>query len=375
MKVTIVANGFQEDYIVNLVNSLGDQNIEVDLIGSDIYEEYSINDKVRMLNLRGSHSEEVSRIVKIVRIVSYYLKFCKYIVKSKSRTYHIQWLRFYFFEGVLLTWMLRLAGRKVLYTSHDVLPHSKDGWYYRFIFYLIYKSQNTIIAHTEFIRQRLINEFSINPQKIKVVKHGVYKVNLQNTITLASSRKELEIDSESFVILFFGKITKYKGIPLLLESFGILEKKVNNLKLIIAGKVEAEYTMAFREISEKVTSKNIRIVTKYLSDTEVEQVYKASNLVVLPYLEASQSGVLFISYAYGLPVIAPNFGGFPYDVAVGNTGLLFEKENVANLAETIGEAIRIFGNNPELNRERIQNFANENYSWSVSAKQLKEVYY
>ncbi len=374
LKTTVIANGFQEDYIVNLVNCLSEQGMEVDLIGSDIYEAYPINEKVRHYNIRGSHSENVSKFTKIARILRYYLKFIRYILISNSKIYHLQWLRFYIFEGLVLCWLLRLFGKNVYYTCHDVLPHSKETNYYRFIFKLIYKSQKTIIVHTEFIRQRLIIEFGIKPDKIKVVIHGVYKVNLSPQITLKSSRKELNIKDSEFVLLFFGKITKYKGIPHLLEAFKILEEKHHNLKLIIAGKVEAEYQIAFNNIANQITNKNITVITKYLTNSEVEQVYKASNLVVLPYLEASQSGVLFISYAYGLPVVAPNFGGFPYDIALGKTGILFEKENITDLAEKISQSIEIFGIDPEKHRKEIQDFATNNYSWSISAKQLFEVY-
>lgn len=110
----------------------------------------------------------------------------------------------------------------------------------------------------------------------------------------------------------------------------------------MAGKVSKDYQDSFEQIRAGISSNDIQITTKYLEDTEVEQHYKAADMVVLPYLEASQSGVMFISYAYGKPVIAPNFGGFPYDIELRKTGLLFEKQNTADLAAQIEKAIVLF---------------------------------
>jgi glycosyltransferase involved in cell wall biosynthesis len=374
MTVTIIANGFQEDYIINLVNALAKEGIHVDLIGSNIYLNYPIHDNVNFLNIRGSHEEGVSRLAKIKRIFNYYFKLIKYTSKTKSRVFHVQWLRFYYFEGVIINSLFRLFGKKVIYTAHDVLPHSLDTPKLRKLFKKIYHKSSHLVVHTEYISQRLANEFGIDKKKVSVVKHGVYKLILHQELTKENCRNDLKLNENDIVLLFFGYITAYKGLPLLIEAFNRLEQKYVNIKLLIAGKVSQEYQKEFSELESKITSNNITITTKYLDDIEVEQHYKASDIVILPYLEASQSGVMFISYAYGKPVIAPNFGGFPYDIVLEKTGLLFEKQDVNDLSNKIDQAIKLFCKPNDDTMNYIQNFARENYSWSGSAKALEKVY-
>jgi glycosyltransferase involved in cell wall biosynthesis len=374
MAVTIIANGFQEDYTVNLVNAFAEEGTNVDLIGSDIYLKYPINKQINFLNLRGSHDEDVSKISKISRILKYYRRLIKYTTKTSNRVFHVQWLRFYFFEGVILNRIFQFLGKKVVYTVHDVLPHSKETPKMRRLFKKVYNIADHLVCHTEYIKQRLEQEFNIPGNKISVVKHGVYNVNLNEALNKENCRQALQLNAEDIVLLFFGYITEYKGIPLLIEAFNQLEKEHKNIKLLIAGKVSQEYQEIFSEIKNSIKSKHIRITTKYLKDAEVEQHYKASDMVILPYLEASQSGVMFISYAYGKPVIAPNFGGFPFDIELEKTGLLFEKQNTSDLAQQISKAISIFCKNGEQTRKYIKNFAKENYSWSGSARSLNKLY-
>ncbi|HBH50243.1 MAG TPA: hypothetical protein DDX98_16480 [Bacteroidales bacterium] len=374
MVVTVIANGFQEDYTVNLVNALAESGIEVDFIGSDIYLNYEINKRVNFLNLRGSHIESASKLSKIKRIIRYYLRLLKYSKKAKHKVFHIQWLRFYYFEGVLFSTILKLMGKRIVYTVHDVLPHSKETPKMRKLFKKVYRVSNHLIAHTGYIKKRLVEEFHLNQDKIAVVKHGVYNLNLHDAITKENARSEMKISKDDIVLLFFGYITEYKGLPLLFDAFKQLERKHENIKLLVAGKVSQEYKDTFDRLRAQITSDNVQITTKYLDDLEVEQHYKASDIVVLPYLEASQSGVMFISYAYGKPVIAPNFGGFPYDIIPEKTGLLFERQNTDDLTHQINRAIDIFCKDSKETSRYITDYATENYSWEGSAKALKLIY-
>lgn len=375
MRVTIIANGFQEDYTVNLINALADEEgLKVDFIGSDIYLNYPINRRIHYHNLRGSHDEKAWRIEKVKRIFRYYLKLLHFIRHTDSKVYHIQWLRFYFIDGILLPTLLKLMGKIVIYTVHDVLPHSQETPKMRRFFKHIYRKMDHLVVHTGYIKLRLQNEFKIPENKISVVRHGVYSLQLSEDLTKESCRKAMELKEKDIVLLFFGYITQYKGLPLLIEAFNTLKPKHSNLKLLVAGKVSKDYQDSFEQIKAGISSNDIQITTKYLEDTEVEQHYKAADIVVLPYLEASQSGVMFISYAYGKPVIAPNFGGFPYDIELGKTGLLFEKQNTTDLAAQIEKAIVLFCPPAPSPHEYITHFAKENYSWRNSAMALHKIY-
>ena len=216
-------------------------------------------------------------------------------------------------------------------------------------------------------------EFGIKEKKIAVVKHGVYEVEANSGVNEKDARDNFQLKTTDFVLLFFGYITSYKGLPLLLEAFQEV-KTHSDLKLIIAGKVADDYKNEMNEIAKRYKSNDIIMLLKFISDEEVDMLFKACNATILPYLEASQSGVLFMSYAYGRPVVAPNLGGFPYDIEQGRTGYLFEAGNISSLKEQINRLHKEWKEKQDSDYFYIKEFASKNYSWHASASELNKIY-
>ncbi len=373
MKISIIANGFQEHYIINLINSRACTVDSIDFIGSDIYPKEKIDKRINFLNLRGNHDENVSIARKSYRMLAYYFRLFNYLFRTESKIIHIQWYRFYLLEGLIISLFARLIGKKAIYTAHDVLPHNRETRANKLIFWLIYRLQSMIIVHTGFIRERLVKEFGICEDKIKVIKHGVYEVSEHDNIDMNIARQRYGFSSDDFILLFFGIITKYKGLPLLLEAF---EKNYqnNNIKLLIAGNVSADYADDMVAIKKKYCRPEIVMIIRYIKDEEVPFIFNSANATILPYTEASQSGVLFMSYAYGKPVVAPNIGGFPYDIIHGVTGYLFEAGDTNKLGMAMQTLISDWKNKPKSANDNIKKFARENYSWKQSASELREIY-
>jgi beta-1,4-mannosyltransferase len=373
MRVAIIANNFQEDYIIDLLNSITDKNHEIEFIGSSIYEEKPLSKNLKFLKLRGDHSTGDNFITKSARIFRYYMRLVFYLLFGKTRLIHVQWLRFNFFEGVVFAFFVRLTGKKLVYTAHDVLPHMKNNLYNRIVFYLVYSACSHIVVHTGFIKKRLMNEFKVRSSKISVLKHGVYTVS-DDHITREIARKRFDIDTKARVFLFFGIITKYKGLDLLFAAFDQLLKNHPESRLIVAGEIAADYTVEFKETDKNYTGDEIIKLYKRIDNEDVPWLFKAADVVVLPYLEASQSGVLFMSYAFGRPVIAPNMGGFPYDIAVDNTGLLFEPGNKDSLYNSLNEFNLKYHEFFSKAEDRIKKFSSENYSWDKTGDDLIKLY-
>lgn len=373
MKISIIANGFQEHYIINLLNSLADTIDNIDFIGSDIYPKDKIDKRINFLNLRGDHDENVSILKKIYRIIAYYFRLLRYLVHTDSSVVHIQWYRFYLLEGIIISLFARVLGKKVVYTAHDVLPHDRATRFNKILFWLIYRFQSEIIVHTGFISDRLVKEFGINPAKIHIIKHGVYEVDEHNNIDMHVAREHYGYSVNDFVLLFFGIITKYKGLPLLLEAFEDISRKTD-VKLLIAGSVSAEYVAEMKSIKNKYSSKNITMILRFIKDDEVPYLFNAANATILPYTEASQSGVLFMSYAYGKPVVAPDIGGFSFDILKGETGYLFKVGDKSDLQRVIETLIAEWKTKFPASNDNIKKFARENYSWKQSAVELRETY-
>jgi glycosyltransferase involved in cell wall biosynthesis len=368
MKIISIANGFQVDYMINYLNSIAGKIDQIDFIGSDIYPVDKIPKKIKFINLRGGHEHDASLFIKIKRIIKYYYHLIKYLKKNKTRgIIHLQWLKFYLFDGVIMPWYCKVIGYRVAYTVHDVIPHDKDTRVNRLLFQLIYNLHERLIVHTEFIKNRLIDEFNIPSHKIKIIKHGVYQINDNQIIERTAAKQKIGIGKENIVLLFFGYITYYKGLDLLLKVFNQLNS--SKIKLIVAGEVKDSYMNEVNLLKKKY-SENITYKLNYINDSELNDLFNATDIVVLPYREASQSGVLFMSYAYGVPVLAPKLGGFPYDIAENKTGILFEADNEKSFYDNLKKTIDSIMHNNLLNRNEIRNYAKINYSWTKSGSEL-----
>lgn len=368
MKIISIANGFQVDYMINYLNSIAGKVDQVDFIGSDIYPINRIPKTVKFINLRGGHEHDASLLRKIKRIIKYYCHLFQYLNKNKNDgIIHLQWLKFYFVDGVIIPWYCKKIGYRIAYTVHDVIPHDKDTLVNRLLFKKIYSLHQRLVVHTEFIKNRLINEFHVPAHKIRVIKHGVYQISDNQIIDRNIAKQKTGIDKENLILLFFGYITYYKGLDLLLKVFNQLSS--TKLKLIIAGEVKDSYVNEVNLLKNKYFE-NIIYKTKYISDGEMNDLFNAADLVVLPYREASQSGVLFMSYAYGVPVLAPKLGGFPYDIVENQTGILFEPNNEQSFHENLIKAISSITEKKLLDRNEIRNFAMMNYSWTKSGIEL-----
>lgn len=366
-KVCIIANGFQEHYILCVVNAFAKIGKQVDFIGSDIYKDYRIHENVTFLNLRGSHDENVPVMQKNKRLLAYYLRLARYYKKSSVKVVHVQWYRFPFAETIYLKLLAFLFRKKNVYTVHDVYPHSKETVVNKITFWIIYRLHSHLIAHTNFIKQRLINEFGVKPHNVTVIRHGLY-----DQIVESKEQDVVPVKTDEIKILFFGYIAYYKGLHLLMEAFSKM-KDVPNLKLAVGGRVEDAYKEEFDRLREKYSDSRITYKLGYLPDQDVHNLLTDASVIVLPYLEASQSGVLLMAYTYSKPVIVSRLGGFPDDVENGKTGFLFEPNNAQSLENALRDFVNAW-NNGEIHFEYIQKYSKENYSWAKSAHELLVAY-
>ncbi|MCO5286618.1 MAG: glycosyltransferase [Chitinophagaceae bacterium] len=371
MHIAIISNSFQEEYERSLLNSLADKVEKVDFIGPSSYDKESFDKRIRYLDYRGNDNQS-SFLGKFFRNVKYYFNLLVYFTTTEATIIHFQWLRFPILDGVMLPLYLKLLGKRIFYTAHNVLPHNKENSFVRFQFRLIYHTMHRIIVHTEYIRGRIQNEFGISPSKLNEVIHGVYERELNPEITREAARKYFKLSSSAVVVLLFGSISKYKGLDILLKSMDSLAK--DDLQLLVSGRLDPDYKIEFDALVEKYKSKNIVFVIRRIEDAEVEYCFKAADVTVLPYREASQSGVLFMSYAYGVPVIAPKMGGFVKDIVPEKTGLLFLPNDDKDLAHKIDEFSEHTYFRSLESRANIRNYGLKNYSWSKSAEELKSVY-
>lgn len=139
------------------------------------------------------------------------------------------------------------------------------------------------------------------------------------------------INSSKSNILFFGRIDKYKGIPVLISALRIVQKKYPNVKLNIVG--NGDLTVTLSDI--KSMDNNICVFNRWIKDEEIASFFNSTDFVVLPYIHATQSGVIPLAYAFSKPVIATNVGSLDEQVIEGETGYLISPNNPKELADAI----------------------------------------
>jgi len=188
----------------------------------------------------------------------------------------------------------------------------------------------------------------------------------------------LGISTIDKTMLCYGQIAPYKGLEYLISAFTELLKRDGNYRLIIAGKPkwneiywnQIEQLMIDRGVRERVVER-----IEHVPDEETELYFKAADVLILPYVRIFQSGVLFLSYSFGLPVIVADVGSLKEEIIEGKTGLVFKPQDSSDLARVIAKYFEseLF-RELERRRSEIKEYANERYSWDKVVEVTKAVY-
>jgi D-inositol-3-phosphate glycosyltransferase len=252
---------------------------------------------------------------------------------------------------------------RVLVICDNVLPHEKrpgDKALTKYFF----KYADYFILLSDKVKDDLI--YIKNEAKYKVLPHPVYS-NFGLPVSKDEARAKLKLGDKNLV-LFFGFIRDYKGLDILLKSMSLLRDE--DIKLIVAGEFYSNKESYLNLIDELKLADSVHLFTDFIPSSDVKYYFSASDVVILPYKDATQSGIVQIAMNFRKPVIATNVGGLGEVVINNKTGFVVEKEN----PEALAESIRKFY---EENREKefIENTEKEldKYSWNKFVKGMMEL--
>lgn len=242
---------------------------------------------------------------------------------------------------------------------HDVILHSgEDNLIERIFHYLDIHIADRWIVLTEVAKKNLAYH-GIDSYKIGVIPHANFNYYLRENVSQQDCFRQ-----RFNRIAFVGRINKYKGLHVLLDAFGNVRNKLPDLKLLIAGNGDvSEYQNRFTTLGQ-----SLELDIRWITDEEFAGIISRVDLVVLPYLDASQSGVIPLAFAFGKTVIASNVGGIPTQVPQG-TGILVPAGDVTALENAIEKMYQ----QPELLFEMgnaAYRYANEELTWEKSAEKL-----
>ena len=207
-----------------------------------------------------------------------------------------------------LPWLRR---HPLVLTVHDPSRHPGDRggantpqW----IMDLGYHRAAQLIVHAPQLKQALIERLHLRGDNVHVVP----------MVLCGDDRAQERECEDGATILFFGRIWPYKGLEYLIRAEPLITAQVPEVKIVIAG--EGEDCDRYRRMM--VHPERFVLHNEYVSDEHRAELFRRSSVVVLPYTEASQSGVIPLAYRFGKPVVATTVGGLPALVEDGQTGFL-----------------------------------------------------
>jgi len=326
VKVAFLSFDFGE-YCVRLTSALAS---EVDTLlllpdqEADPYL-YMLNDAV---NLESFHKPRLRQPVHQMRMVARLLR-C--IRRFDPDVIHLQSGHLWFNFALPL-----LHQYPLVLTVHDPSRHIGDAgarktpqWILDWGCY----GAGHIIVHAPQLKDVLIERLKIPNHKVHVIPH----------VLCGDDSVLAHVQEEEHLVLFFGRIWEYKGLEYLIRAEPLITAQMPQTRIVIAGTGDDfEY---YRRMM--INPERFIVHNEYVSDEKRAELFRRSTVVVLPYIEASQSGVIPIAYSFGKPVVATTVGGLPALVDHGHTGYLVPPRDEKALAK----AIVLLLQNPILRRQ------------------------
>ncbi len=245
---------------------------------------------------------------------------------------------------------------KKLMVCHNVFPHERFPLD-RFLTRMSLKGIDYYLVQSKMDEEDLLK---LKPEaRYKRVFHPTYNAFKMQNLSKEQARTQIGLGSDERVMLFFGYVRKYKGLRHILSVLSDVAKQVEGIRLLVVGDFGDDREEYIRLIEQEQIGEYVQIVEGYIPDKEVEKYFAASDLVVLPYESATQSGIAQIAYGFELPIVATAVGGLPEVVLDGKTGYVVPPED----DQALGEAVVRFFNETDVDQMH-ENIRKEEYKYS-----------
>jgi len=228
----------------------------------------------------------------------------------------------------------QIFGMKVITIAHDVSGFALHDS--RFIRRRIYNHYSDyLVVHNEFSRNALLVHLEKEAiKKVHVIPHGHFlKLAEHQRVDKETARKALKIPTNEKMVLFFGQIKKQKGLDVLIQALSHCD---DDIHLTIAGRPwKDNFEHYHNQLIDLGLENRVREIIRYISNAERDLLFYAADVIVIPYREIYQSGVLIMAMSYRLPIIASSLAANKEIVFPGLNGWLFTSEDVVDLATQI----------------------------------------
>lgn len=286
-------------------------------------------------------SEHVIKEVKSTRLINSvnpisWFKTAKFIRNQNADLVIFDWWNPFFGPShrVISSLIKKQYRNKIVFITENVISHEA-----RFVDRLLtkigLKNADAFVALSNVVENTLKSFTRKRIYKSALPIYGCY--NLDKNIDVNKRKEELGFNIDDNILLFFGYVRKYKGLNVLIDAFPGVLKSNPNAKLLIVGEFYDSAEKYYEQIEALGIKDHVKVVQKFVPNEDVGKYYSIADLVILPYLSGTQSGVLNIAYGFGKPVIVTNVGGLAEDVIEGNTGYIIEPNNPSEIINSVNK--------------------------------------
>lgn len=357
--VQLIGKGGIQLYTSQLANALSKSDNEVVvLLGDYLFDEHHYSNSKAKIICIDTQPSYFRMILKIINPFTYY-HILKIIEHEKPDVIHI------LFEDILfsiVSLFLKIKRHTLVLTVHNPTPHLGDNFIVKF---------NSQLSR--FIMRRLISAVIVHGSKLQNIlvedgfaKNDVFVIPIGNFSYFTKWEKDTY--SVGKTILFFGLIREYKGLEYLIKAEPIITSSIPDLRIIIAGAGN------FEKYEDMIKNKAcFDIHNRFIPDEEVAYFFQKSDVIVLPYTDGSQSGIIPIAYAFKKPVVVTDVGSIAEVVEDGVTGFIVPPKDTAALADAIIKILK----DDDLRKRMSENVCRKmknDLSWDKIADKTIEVY-
>jgi len=295
-----------------------------------------------------------------------------YVLIKRIKVVHFIWIISPWMDYQLIR-LLQLAGCHVIYTAHNPFPHEPKAGDIR-KYSRIYQRVDHVIALTNYTRNEIMAHCGISTEKISVLPHGDYKALFSRYGCNENLAKKVQQKARDCkIIAFLGHIRPYKGLEVFVDAFGLIKQRIPDSFFLIAGSVLVGDKKDWEEkLAQSCKPDDLWADIRFVPIEDIKAYLSVIDVLVQPYISASQSGNTVMAYAAGVPVISTDVGGLSEMTEDGKTGYVIAPGDPEAIADAIGKCFE--GDNYEKMSRNARRAAAEQFNWEKIAKQTAAVY-
>jgi D-inositol-3-phosphate glycosyltransferase len=295
-----------------------------------------------------------------------------YVLIKRIKVVHFIWIVSPALDHRLMR-LLQFAGCNVIYTAHNPFPHEPKAGDIR-KYCRIYRKVDHVIALTQYTRNEIMAHCGSPAERISVLPHGDYEALFSRYGCNNNLVKEVRQKAGNRkIVAFLGHIRPYKGLEVFVEAFELIKQRMPDSFFLVAGSVLVGDKKEWEQkLTQSCNSNDLWADIRFVPVEDIKAYLSVIDVLVQPYISASQSGNTVMAYAAGVPVVSTNVGGLTEMTEDGKTGHVIAPGDPRAIADAV---TRCFENdNYEKMSQNARRTAAKRFNWEKIAEQTAAVY-